>query len=81
MRFVLGCFVLQCFLISVASESWHIFCCVTLSIFTNLVYPSLTSLVTSHVSETKVGESLGAINGIKSLTEGIGPLVFGMLMR
>ena len=81
MRFGLICFILQCLLISLASRPWHIFACVLLSTATNLVYPSLTSLVTSNVSESRVGESLGAINGIKSLTEGIGPLVFGMLMR
>ncbi|GMH80427.1 hypothetical protein TrST_g12306 [Triparma strigata] len=80
MRFGLICFILQCLLISLASRPWHIFACVLLSTATNLVYPSLTSLVTSNVSESRVGESLGAINGIKSLTEGIGPLVFGMLM-
>ncbi|GMH56203.1 hypothetical protein TL16_g10252, partial [Triparma laevis f. inornata] len=80
MRFGLICFIIQCILISLASQPWHIFGCVLLSTATNLVYPSLTSLVTSHVSENKVGESLGAVNGIKSLTEGIGPLVFGMLM-
>lgn len=70
MRFGLICFIIQCVLISLASQPWHIFGCVLLSTATNLVYPSLTSLVTSHVSENKIGESLGAVNGIKSLTEG-----------
>ena len=46
----------------------------------NLVYPSLSSLVSGSVEPDAVGEALGAINGIKALTEGIGPLVFGSLM-
>ena len=41
----------------------------------------LASLTTPPLP--KIGESLGAINGIKSLTdtEGIGPLCFGVLMQ
>jgi hypothetical protein len=46
----------------------------------NLVYPSLTSLVSSAVAPDMVGEALGAVNGIKALTEGVGPLIFGTLM-
>ena len=46
----------------------------------NLVYPSLTSLVSSAVAPDMVGEALGAVNGIKALTEGVGPLVFGTLL-
>jgi len=73
-------FGLQCFVLGAANESWQLFVCVGLSLLGNLVYPSLSSLVSGIVEPETVGEALGAINGIKALTEGIGPLVFGTLM-
>lgn len=45
-----------------------------------MVYPSLSSLVSGTVEPESNGEALGAINGVKALTEGIGPLIFGTLM-
>mmetsp|Transcript_48661 Transcript_48661/g.54418 ORF Transcript_48661/g.54418 Transcript_48661/m.54418 type:complete len:655 (+) Transcript_48661:164-2128(+) len=73
-------FGLQCLVLGAANEPWQLFFCVGLSLLGNLVYPSLSSLVSGIVESKKVGESLGAINGIKALTEGIGPLFFGTLM-
>lgn len=73
-------FTLQCIVLGFAYEGWHLFICVALSMVSNLSYPSVTSLVSNAVSPDGVGEALGAINGIKALTEGIGPLVFGALM-
>ena len=73
-------FALQCFVLGIAYEGWHLFICVAFSMLGNLVYPSLSSLVSGSVEPSMVGEALGAINGVKALTEGIGPLVFGGLM-
>lgn len=73
-------FVLQCIVLGFAYESWHLFVCAGFSLLGNLVYPSLSSLVSGSVAPDSVGEALGAINGIKALTEGFGPLVFGSLM-
>ncbi|OEU20786.1 MFS general substrate transporter, partial [Fragilariopsis cylindrus CCMP1102] len=73
-------FGLQCIVLGAANEPWQLFLCVGLSLLGNLVYPSLSSLVSGIVEPKKVGEALGAINGIKALTEGIGPLFFGTLM-
>lgn len=73
-------FALQCFVLGAANEPWHLFVCAPLSMLGNLVYPSLSSLVSGIVEPEIVGEALGAINGIKALTEGIGPLIFGSLM-
>jgi hypothetical protein len=36
--------------------------------------------VSSTVRPDMVGRALGAINGVKSVTEGIGPLLFGSLL-
>jgi hypothetical protein len=80
MRLGLAAFGLQCVVLGLAYEGWHLFVCILLSLLGNLVYPSLTSLVSSSVEPGAVGEALGAVNGIKALTEGVGPLVFGSLM-
>lgn len=79
-RYGLLSFALQCFLLAVASQPWHLFLCVACSLLGNLVYPSLSSLVTLTVEPSKIGTALGALNGVKALTEGIGPLVFGGFM-
>jgi len=80
MRLGLAAFCLQCLCLGFAYEGWHLFLCIIFSILGNLVYPSLSSLVSASVEPSAVGEALGAINGIKALTEGIGPLLFGSLM-
>lgn len=80
MRIGLIAFALQCTVLGFAFKSWHLFICVAFSTLGNLVYPSLSSLVSSSVAPESVGEALGAINGIKALTEGVGPLFFGTLM-
>jgi len=80
MRLGLAAFTLQCVVLGFAYESWQLFICVIFSMLGNLVYPSLTSLVSGAVSEEGIGEALGAINGVKALTEGLGPLFFGTLM-
>ena len=73
-------FGIQCVVLGLAYEGWHLFVCAAFSLAGNLVYPSLSSLVSGSVEPDAVGEALGAVNGIKALTEGIGPLLFGSLM-
>ena len=80
MRVGLISFTLQCTLLAVANRPWHLFACAVLAIPGNLVYPSVSSLVSTTVSPERVGRALGAVNGVKSLTEGVGPLVFGTLL-
>jgi len=79
-RLGLAAFALQCLVLGLAYEPWHLFGCVLFSILGNLVYPSLSSLVSGAVEPDEVGEALGAVNGVKALTEGVGPLAFGTLM-
>lgn len=76
----LAAFGMQCVLLGLAFEGWHLFVCILFAMVGNLVYPSLSSLVCGSVEPDAVGEALGAVNGIKALTEGIGPLAFGTLM-
>lgn len=45
----------------------------------NLVYPAISSLISRSVAASKQGEVLGAINGVRALTEGVGPLLFSCL--
>ncbi|CAJ1948563.1 unnamed protein product [Cylindrotheca closterium] len=73
-------FAMQCLVLGAANQAWHLFVCVGFSLLGNLVYPSLSSLVSGTVDPESNGEALGAINGVKALTEGIGPLIFGGLM-
>lgn len=80
MRVGLVSFAMQCVLLAVATEPWHLFACAVLAIPGNLVYPSVSSLVSSSVKPDMVGRALGAVNGVKSLTEGVGPLIFGTLL-
>lgn len=77
MRIGLASFTLQCVLLAVADSPWQLFTCAFLAMGGNLVYPSVSSLVSSSVRPDMVGRALGAVNGVKSLTEGIGPLIFG----
>jgi hypothetical protein len=57
-----------------------VFVSMLFSMLSNLVYPSISSLVSKVVQEDEQGEALGALNGIKALTEGFGPLFFGLFM-
>ena len=72
-------FALQCAMVAFASSPEMIAMSVLLSMFANLVYPSVSSLVSRIVSERGQGEALGALNGIKAITEGFGAS-FGFLM-
>ena len=65
MRLGLASFILQCLTLGFAYEPWHLFVCAFFSLLGNLVYPSLSSLVSGSVEPEAVGEALGAINGIK----------------
>lgn len=80
MRLGLLSFALQCVVVALSTSPVMIFISVLFSMLANLVYPSISSLVSKIVDEDQQGEALGALNGIKALTEGFGPLVFGMLM-
>lgn len=80
MRLGLVAFAIQCIVVAFSTSSEAIFVSVVFSMFANLVYPSISSLVSKIVEEDMQGEALGALNGIKALTEGFGPLAFGLLM-
>ncbi|GMH55427.1 hypothetical protein TrRE_jg7098, partial [Triparma retinervis] len=73
-------FAVQCAGFSVARKTSHVFALVTMSTVTNLVYPSIAGMVSEKVGKERIGETLGAVNSIKALTEGFGPLVFGVMM-
>lgn len=67
MRIGLLAFALQCFTISFSSSMEWILLSVVFSMFSNLVYPSVSSLVSRIVNETEQGEALGSLNGLKAL--------------
>lgn len=66
-RLGLFAFTLQCIAISVSTSPFWIFVSILFSMFANLVYPSISSLVSRVVTESEQGEALGALNGIKAM--------------
>jgi DHA1 family tetracycline resistance protein-like MFS transporter len=80
MRLGLLSFSIQCVVVAFSTSPSMIFISIFFSMIANLVYPSVSSLVSKVVDEDAQGEALGALNGIKALTEGFGPLLFGFLM-
>lgn len=80
MRLGLLAFSMQCIVVAMGTTPGWIYFSVFFSMFANLFYPSVSSLVSKIVPEEQQGEALGALNGIKALTEGFGPLLFGIFM-
>ncbi|CAN0001640.1 unnamed protein product [Ectocarpus sp. 4 AP-2014] len=72
-------FAAQCVLLGLAHSEWMVFASMGGSLLSNLVYPSISSLISRSVATSKQGEVLGAINGVRALTEGFGPLLFSCL--
>lgn len=66
-RLGLICFSIQCFVIAFSSSVDGIILSILFSMGSNLVYPSISSIVSKTVGEDKQGEALGALNGIKAL--------------
>lgn len=79
-RIGLLAFAVQTVILAFSTSQQMIFASLFLSLLSNLVYPSISSLVSKSVPEKIHGEALGTLNGIKALTEGVGPLAFGGLM-
>jgi MFS family permease len=61
-------FAVQCILIGLAQTPWMVFASMSGSMLSNLVYPSISSLVSKNVGGTAQGEVLGTINGVRALT-------------
>lgn len=75
-RLGLVCFSIQCFVIAFSSSIDGIVLSILFSMGSNLVYPSISSVVSRTVGEDKQGEALGALNGIKALVSVI-EIAFG----
>ncbi len=71
MRVGLVAFSVQCIVVAISSSPKWIFISVLFSMLANLVYPSVSSLVSKIVAEETQGEALGALNGIKALVGGV----------
>lgn len=80
MRLGLFAFSMQCIIIAFADNIEQLYFSIVFSMFSNIVYPSISSLITKLVEPEDQGAALGSLNGLKSLTEGVGPLFFGILM-
>jgi hypothetical protein len=54
-------------LVAISTSAEWIYLSLLFSMLANLVYPSVSSLVSKVVAEDQQGEALGALNGIKAL--------------
>lgn len=79
-RLGLVSFALQCVAVALARSFALVWASIVFSLLSNLVYPAASALVSRSVQPTAQGEAIGAINGVKALTEGAGPLAFASLM-
>lgn len=61
-------------------KGWMVYAITPLSVMTFVVLPAATALVSNSVSDRDQGAIQGAVNGVRSLTIAIGPLVFGEAM-
>ncbi len=68
MRLGLLSFAAQCVTVAFSFSPTWIYISVLFSMLANLVYPSISSLVSKIVDEDRQGEALGALNGIKVYT-------------
>lgn len=66
-RLGLLAFAIQCVLIAFSTSVEWVVLSIVFSMFSNLVYPSVSSIVSKIVNENRQGEALGALNGIKAL--------------
>lgn len=64
-------FSMQCVIIAISSSPKWIYISILFSMLANLVYPSVSSLVSKVVSEESQGEALGALNGIKAVVSNV----------
>jgi len=79
-RLGLVAFAAQCGVVAFATSPTPLYASVALSLVSNLVYPALSALVARRTRQDDVGEALGAMNGVKALTEGLGPLAFSLII-
>jgi hypothetical protein len=70
MQIGLLAFAVQCGVITFARSPGALAGSILLSLLTNLVYPAASSLVSRVVATAGQGEAMGALNGLRALTEG-----------
>lgn len=70
----------QTALYGVISTKWQAFLVLLLAVIAFLGFAAATDLVSLMVPRTRQGQFQGAITGIRALTNGIGPTLFGPLL-
>jgi DHA1 family tetracycline resistance protein-like MFS transporter len=63
-----------------ATDSWMMYAVSAANVLGYLLYPSVQSLIAGKVGEDKLGESMGALSSIVSVTAVIGPMLASPLM-
>jgi len=80
MRVGLAGSVVMLVVLGVAWEGWMLFVAVFFGAISMLTFTAVSTLVSNQVSADRQAEAQGAINGIKALAEGVGPIVTGLAL-
>lgn len=67
-------------LYGVVWKLWMVYAMFTVAAFTFLTPPALYYIVSTHANPDNQGVMLGALSGVRSLSGGIGPLLFGLMV-
>jgi DHA1 family tetracycline resistance protein-like MFS transporter len=81
-RLIVVCIVLYllytiCYLF--VRDKWQVYSLLCLSVPSALSYPATGSLLSMFVAKQEMGLAQGALSGIRSLSLGVGPLIFAVL--
>ena len=68
-RLGLLAFAAQCVILAFSTSIQWVFASILFSMLSNLVYPAISALLSRVVDDRTLGEALGALNGIKALSE------------
>lgn len=71
--------ILNYLLYALVTKSWMIYAATSLLLFTNIVMPSLQSMISKDTPSSQQGELQGTLVSITSLTSIIGPLIYTWL--
>jgi len=71
--------LLHCLLYIFVYQKWQMYVIIVMAAFVFLMDPCVSTIVSQVVPHEEIGLAQGALAGVSSLTQGFGPLLFGLL--
>ncbi|KAA0155366.1 hypothetical protein FNF29_01741 [Cafeteria roenbergensis] len=71
---------LHTMLYGLVREKWQVFCVLVLAVISFLGFPAIADIVSRMVPRERQGQFQGAVTGVRALTVGIGPALFGFIL-